>query len=61
KGFTFYDPETKEGQIVGKFESDAGHVNLMADHKAMGLALDAIVRAERFWVRDTPAEKPDIA
>lgn len=57
KGFTFYNPETKEGQIVGKFESDAGHVNLMADHKAMGLALDSILRAEEFWQRDWSAEK----
>lgn len=66
KGFTFYNPETKEGQIVGKFESDAGHVNLMADHKAMGLALDAIVRAEEYWQREEPVEsveavKPTVA
>lgn len=52
KGFKFWNPETKEGHIVGKFESDAGHVNLMADHKAMGLALDAILRAEENWQRD---------
>lgn len=52
KGFKFYDPETKEGHIVGKFASDAGHVNLMADHKSMGLALDSIMRAEKHWQRD---------
>lgn len=52
KGFKFYDPETKEGHIVGKFASDAGHVNLMADHKSMGLALDSIMQAEKHWQRD---------
>lgn len=51
KGFSFFDKETGEGQIVGKFSSDAGHVNLMTDFKAMGYALRSIVEAEKVWGR----------
>lgn len=49
KGFSFFNKETGEGQIVGKFSSDAGHVNLMTDLKAMGYALRSIVEAEKVW------------
>ncbi|RLV92356.1 Uncharacterized protein JA1_003192 [Spathaspora sp. JA1] len=49
KGFTPYDSDTGEGEIVGKFPSPAGHVNLMTDFKAMGQALDAVFEAEKIW------------
>ncbi|EGW33844.1 uncharacterized protein SPAPADRAFT_147975 [Spathaspora passalidarum NRRL Y-27907] len=49
KGFAHYDPATGEGEIVGKFASPAGHVNLMTDFKAMGQALDAVFEAEKVW------------
>ncbi|KAG7663944.1 uncharacterized protein J8A68_002505 [[Candida] subhashii] len=49
KGFSYFDADTCEGQIVGKFASMAGHVNLMTDFKAMGMALNAVVEAEGFW------------
>ncbi|KAK6453730.1 uncharacterized protein RJT20DRAFT_131151 [Scheffersomyces xylosifermentans] len=49
KGFRFYDNTTGEGEIVGKFASDCGHVSLMTDFKAMGQALCAVVEAEMFW------------
>ncbi|CUM68240.1 uncharacterized protein PRCAT00005961001 [Priceomyces carsonii] len=49
KGFKFYDHETSEGEIVGKFPSKCGHVNLMTDFKAMGLALGAVFEAEKKW------------
>lgn len=49
KGFEIYNPDTHTGHIVGKFESSAGHVDLMTDHKAMGKALHAIVEAEKHW------------
>ena len=46
KGFQFYDEETGEGEIVGKFSSSCGHVNLMTDFKAMGYALSAVRQDE---------------
>ncbi|RLV85021.1 Uncharacterized protein JA9_000745 [Meyerozyma sp. JA9] len=49
KNFRKFDPSTGEGQIVGKFSSDCGHVNLMTDFKAMGEALRAVVDAELIW------------
>ena len=49
KGFTYYNKETGEGEIVGKFPLDCGHVNLMSDFKAMGQALHAIHVAEKGW------------
>jgi hypothetical protein len=49
KGFTYYNQETGEGEIVGKFPLDCGHVNLMSDFKAMGQALHAIHVAEQGW------------
>lgn len=49
KGFTLYNEETGEGEIVGKYSSDAGHVNLMTDFDAMGNALFSIVEAEKHW------------
>lgn len=49
KHFEPYDPETGKGYIVGKFASDCGHVNLMTDFKAMGLALNAVCEAETTW------------
>ena len=51
KGFRFYDAETGEGEIVGKFALDCGHVDLMTDFKAMGEGLAAIVEAEKHWHR----------
>lgn len=52
KGFSLYDEKTGEGQIVGKFASLAGHVDLMTDFRAMARALDAIVEADMHWRRD---------
>lgn len=49
RGFQFYDRETGEGQIVGKFASAAGHVNLMTDLRAIGNALNSILEAEGNW------------
>ncbi|ODV80577.1 uncharacterized protein CANTADRAFT_47907 [Suhomyces tanzawaensis NRRL Y-17324] len=49
KGFDFYDDETGRGQIVGKFASERGHVNLMTDFNAMGKALSAVFEAEKSW------------
>lgn len=49
KNFRKFDPSTGEGQIVGKFSLDCGHVNLMTDFKAMGEALRAVVDAELIW------------
>ena len=49
KGFEYYDVDTGKGQIVGKFSSQAGHVNLMTDLKAMGEALNAVYEAEKVW------------
>lgn len=49
KGFHFYDNNTGEGEIVGKFSSACGHVNLMTDFKAMGNALYAVWEAEKVW------------
>lgn len=49
KGFRLYDAETGEGEIVGKFSSSCGHVNLMTDFKAMGYALSAVWQAEQIW------------
>lgn len=49
KGFKFYNTETGEGEIVGKFSSSCGHVNLMTDFKAMGYALSAVWQAEQVW------------
>lgn len=49
KGFRPYNEETGEGQIVGKFASDTGHVSLMTDFKAMGNALCAVWEAEQQW------------
>lgn len=51
KGFRFYNAETGEGEIVGKFALDCGHVDLMTDFKAMGEGLAAIVEAEKHWHR----------
>lgn len=51
KGFRTYDPESDTGQIVGKFATDCGHVNLMCDFKAMASALNAIVEADKHWKR----------
>lgn len=52
KGFKHYDSETGEGHIVGKFASNAGHVDLMTDIKVMAEALDAILEAEKNWKRE---------
>lgn len=51
KGFRSYDAETGTGQIVGKFSSECGHVNLMCDFKAIAAALNAIVEADKHWTR----------
>lgn len=52
KGFRLYDSATDEGHIVGKFASNSGHVDLMSDLKTMARALDAIVEADKNWMRD---------
>lgn len=49
KGYKVFDPETGKGQVVGKFATTTGHVNLMTDLKAMGKALNAIYEAEKIW------------
>lgn len=49
KNFNKYDPKTGRGYIVGKFVSDCGHVSLMTDFKAMGMALSAVCEAETTW------------
>lgn len=49
KGFKFFDSETGEGQIVGKFASARGHVSLMTDIEAMARAFIALVEAEAIW------------
>lgn len=49
KGFSIYNEETGEGQIVGKFSSSSGHINLMSDFEAMGNALYSILEAEKKW------------
>ncbi|CAH2351243.1 uncharacterized protein CLIB1423_03S01882 [[Candida] railenensis] len=49
KGFNFFDSETGNGQIVGKFASACGHVSLMTDIEVMAKALNAIVEAEAIW------------
>lgn len=49
KGFRFYDEATGTGEIVGKFPSDCGHVDLMTDFKTMGEGLHAIIAAEKVW------------
>ncbi|EGV63193.1 hypothetical protein PSN45_004528 [Yamadazyma tenuis] len=49
RGFEVYDPTTKKGQIVGRFATSHGHVNLMTDLKAMGEALNAVCEAEKIW------------
>lgn len=64
KGFSMYDEKSGKGQIVGKFSSPAGHVNLMTDFEAMGNALYSIIEAEKSWskkkkncINDTVLEK----
>lgn len=57
KGFQFYDEETGEGEIVGKFSSSCGHVNLMTDFKAMGYALSAVWQAEQIWEEKKARQK----
>lgn len=52
KGFQHYNEKTGEGHIVGKFASEAGHVDLMTDLKVMARALDAIVEADKKWKRE---------
>lgn len=52
KGFDHYDSKTGEGHIVGKFASNAGHVDLMTDFKTIAQALDAILEAEKTWKRE---------
>lgn len=49
KGFSLFNEATGEGQIVGKFSSSSGHVNLMTDFEAMGNALYSILEAEKKW------------
>ncbi|KAK6464087.1 hypothetical protein DFJ63DRAFT_60145 [Scheffersomyces coipomensis] len=49
KGFNYFDPESGNGHIVGKFPSDCGHVSLMTDFKAMGQGLNAIYEADKIW------------
>lgn len=49
KNFNKFDPQTGEGQIVGKFALECGHVSLMTDFKVMGEALRAVVDAEAMW------------
>lgn len=57
KGFQFYDEATGEGEIVGKFSSSCGHVNLMTDFKAMGYALSAVWQAEQIWEEKKAKQK----
>lgn len=49
RGFEVFNPETGQGQIVGKFSTTCGHVNLMTDLRAMGKALRAVHDAEMIW------------
>lgn len=49
KGFSMHDAASGEGHIVGKFPTDAGHVNLMSDLEVMARALNAIVEADKTW------------
>lgn len=49
RGYQVFDPETGKGQIVGKFSTTCGHVNLMTDLKTMGKALRAVHDAEMIW------------
>lgn len=49
KGFSVYNEATGEGQIVGKFSSSSGHINLMTDFEAMGNGLYSILEAEKKW------------
>lgn len=49
KGFSTFNEETQTGQIVGKFATSMGHVNLMTDLKVMGEALNAVYKAELIW------------
>lgn len=49
RGFRSFDVNTGEGQIVGEFSCDSGHVSLMTDLKAMGEALSAVYEAEKIW------------
>lgn len=49
KGFDMHDPEKGTGQIVGKFASNRGHIDLMTDHEVMANALSAIIEADKTW------------
>ena len=57
KNFRKFDPNTGEGQIVGKFSLDCGHVSLMTDFRAMGEALRAVVDAEMIWPKVKSQDK----
>ncbi|KAL7666022.1 AB hydrolase-1 domain-containing protein [[Candida] zeylanoides] len=61
KGFDFFDPESGHGQIVGKFASACGHVNLMTDLDAMARALHAVVEAEAIWPQRKVAARRRLA
>lgn len=49
KGFEVFDEDTGKGQIVGKFATKCGHVDLMTDLDVMGKALNAVYQAEKIW------------
>lgn len=49
RGFTKFDETTGEGEVVGKFPSSAGHVDLMTDLKSIGCAIGAVLEAEKKW------------
>lgn len=49
EGFQMFNEKTGEGEIVGKFPSECGHVSLMSDLKTMGYALSAIWEADKIW------------
>ncbi|CCE86004.1 Piso0_005648 [Millerozyma farinosa CBS 7064] len=49
EGFKIFNEKTGEGEIVGKFPSECGHVSLMSDLKTMGYALSAIWEADKIW------------
>lgn len=49
RGFKKFDETTGEGEVVGKFPSSAGHVDLMTDLKSIGYAISAVLEAEKKW------------
>ncbi|CAH6718533.1 uncharacterized protein CLIB1444_01S08856 [[Candida] jaroonii] len=57
KGFEVFDEDTGKGQIVGKFATKCGHVDLMTDLDVMGKALNSVYQAEKVWPQRTQLSK----